>query len=725
MSFRDLMIKPEYRNGMDNMVNDFYLPILEKSTRYCRAVGFFSSTSLAKISKGLSALNQNGGKMQLVASPALSDDDVEAIKKGYADKRELIEKKLLAELQEPKNHFEKKRLNLLAHLIATGQLEIKIAMIENNNIGIFHEKMGLMYDAEGNVIAFTGSMNESDMAFNKNYESIDVYCSWANESDNSRVANKENAFNSVWNNTEPKIEVMDFPKVSEEILKRYKREDMDFSHGDYDEVDDYDEGIENSEIITPSLPKNRFTMPKWLKLHDYQQEALAEWENNGFRGIFDMATGTGKTLTGLGAVTRLSDNLNGKLGVVIVCPYQHLVEQWVEDIREFSVDPLICYSSYNWKKAMKNIVEDFKYDVIDNFCIITTNATLATPDFQKYIDKLKGNICLVVDEAHNFGATRQLECMKEVYKYRLALSATLERHHDEEGTEALKTYFGEKCVEYSLDRAIQEGFLTPYYYYPIPIYFEPDELEEYNELSEKIQKCMRMHTKGEKLPKIVEQLLIKRARVVAKARNKLMALYEIIYEKYKTDNQMLIYCGATSYLEETEDGEDLEVKRQIDKVVGKLGKEFGMKVSKFTSEEDSEEREMLIDHFKNGSMLQALVAIKCLDEGVNIPSIRTAFILASSTNPKEYVQRRGRVLRTFKNKTHAVIYDFITLPRSLDERIRKSQILDSEMSLVRREFDRMVEFARLSENPLDVVSLQDRIAEFYNLNYQGGKDYGS
>jgi superfamily II DNA or RNA helicase len=439
-----------------------------------------------------------------------------------------------------------------------------------------------------------------------------------------------------------------------------------------------------------------------------------------------MATGSGKTLTALGGLERLCKVTSSNLGVVIVCPYQHLIEQWVEDIRQFSIDPIICYSSYNWKKKFKNTVSDFRFGVIKNFCVITTNNTLATKDFQKEIDKLKGNICLVVDEAHNIGARRQLECMKDVYKYRLALSATLERHHDEEGTNRIKVFFGKKCIVYSLEQAIKDDKLTPYFYHPIPIYLESDELNEYNELTEKIVNILRKSPMNAPLPQSAEMLLIKRARVVAAARNKISALYEIIKNEYANDNQMLIYCGATTvenscYIEGKVDTEE---KRQIEIVVEMLGKELGMRVSKFTSEEDSREREDIKEFFKNGDMLQALVAIRCLDEGMNIPAIRTAFILASSTNPKEYIQRRGRVLRKAPDKTYAKIYDFITLPRDLDCPVNSSTHLNSEYSLIRREYERMEDFARLSENPSEVIKLQDKITEFYNLYYAGGQDYG-
>jgi len=716
VSLKDVEIKSEYRSLIDNIAKDFYIPLLNQAVTYRRAVGFFSSSALVEISKGISGLVKNGGTIQLVASPYLSDEDVQAMKRGYELREKIIENALLRELQIVNKEMEQERLNLLANLIADGVLDIKIALTEENGeIGMYHEKMGIIADSEGNKVAFSGSMNESATAITLNYEVIDVFCSWLDEKD--RVISKENAFTAIWNNTEPNIVTLDFPSVKEEIIKRYRKGSVINLLGE--EPGEY--------VYIPRKPSiSWIRKPDYVKFYDYQIDAMTTWENEKYRGIFDMATGTGKTYTALGALEILCNKVKSNLGIFIVCPYQHLVEQWVTDIKAFGIKPLICYSEYKWKKSYKSMLSDFMLGVIDNFCVITTNATFATEDMQKEIDKLKGNLCLVVDEAHNFGAKKQLACMKEVFKYRLALSATLERHHDGEGTQKLKDYFGNKCIEYSLARAIKENKLTPYYYYPIPIYLDDDELEAYNKLTEKIIKIMQNSKKDEPIPKNAEILLIKRARIIAGARNKLNALYKIIKEQYVTENQMLIYCGATTiensnYIEGKVDEEE---KRQIEIVVDMLGNKLNMRVSKFTSEENAAEREIIKQNFAEGNMLQALVAIRCLDEGVNIPGIKTAFILASSTNPKEYIQRRGRVLRKALNKPYAIIYDFITLPRNIKEPIYGDNYLNSEYSLIRREYERMEDFASLAENSSDVAKLQEEIDDFYKLNYIGGRDYG-
>ena len=593
MSLQDIEIKSEYRSLLDNVAKDFYIPLLQQAVSYKRAVGFLSSSALVEISKGISALVKNGGKILLVASPYLSAEDVEAIRKGYELRDNIIKKALVRELKEAKDVYEKDRLNLLANLISDGILDIKIAFTEDENkMGMYHEKMGIISDDFGNKVAFSGSMNESAAAMTLNYETIDVFCSWKGEQD--RVAAKENAFASIWNDCEPNIRIIDFPNLKQEIIDRYKKATPNY---DIDKHE-FGERIYVLEEATkyrlgPDIPRN-------VQLHDYQIKAIDEWEKRDYRGIFDMATGTGKTFTGLGAIARLSERVSDKLAVIIVCPYQHLVEQWVEDIVKFNMNPIIGYSASSqkdWKRRLEDAIRDQKLKVRNKefFCFICTNATFSSDFVQTQIHKIRGNALLVVDEAHNFGAECLSKLLSEKFTYRLALSATLERHNDEEGTAKLFSYFGEKCIEYSLDRAIEEKKLTRYKYYPIIVTLNDDELRRYSELTYEIGKCLIKGKNGKvKLSEKGKILALARARLVAGAEDKITKLEEYI-RPYLHDRHILVYCGATKLLREnqdftTVDDEDL---RQIDVVTDLLGNKLNMKVSQFTSKEDVEEREIL------------------------------------------------------------------------------------------------------------------------------------
>ena len=449
-----------------------------------------------------------------------------------------------------------------------------------------------------------------------------------------------------------------------------------------------------------------------------------------------MATGTGKTFTGLGAISKLSEDLNDKLAVVIVCPYQHLVEQWVEDIVRFNMKPIIGYSSSpqkDWKQRLSKAVRDQKIRVDKSFfCFVCTNATFTNSYVQEQKSKIHSPVLLVVDEAHNFGAASYARLLDDRFTYRLALSATLERHRDEEGTALLYAFFGKKCIEYSLDRAIEEDKLTPYKYYPVVVHLNDDELTAYEQLSYEMSKCVIKGKNGKyKLTKHGEILALKRARIVAGASETLDALREEI-RPYIHDNNILVYSGATNVLDENADytSSDTGDIRQIEAVTRILGNEFGMDVAQFTSRENMETRAAIKEQFQRGDRLQAIVAIKCLDEGVNIPGIRTAFILASTTNPKEYIQRRGRVLRKAQNKPYAVIYDFVTLPRPLDSvSSLTTEQAQRDLTLVKNELARIKEFGRLSQNSMDANNLIWDIQEAYHItdeeSEEGGFEYGT
>jgi superfamily II DNA or RNA helicase len=725
MSLRDHHIKSEYRSLIDNVVQDFYLPLLHEANLYKRAVGFFSSSSLIEISKGIGDMAKNGGKIEIIASPYLSDDDISAIKTGYENRNKIIEQALLRQLSDDHtDYYSMERLNLLANLIADNVMDIRIAYTDNNReLGMYHEKMGIIEDQEGNHVAFSGSMNESMTAMAINYETIDVFCDWKGE-ETDRVKLKENAFYSMWNNVEPSLQVLEFPSISEAMIDKYRRKEPNFDIDNeqfYRRMSGYISAFSESRQRAGDKPVGA-RIPEDITLHDYQKEAISVWVGENYRGIFDMATGTGKTYTGLGAISKLSEDLDDELAVIIVAPYQHLVEQWVEDIKRFNMNPIVAYGDpahKDWRKKLSKAVLDQKIRRDKRFfCMVCTNATFTDKYLQEQIEKIKTPILLVVDEAHNFGARTYAKLLDDRFTYRLALSATLDRHRDEEGTALLYKFFGKKCIEYSLERAIDEDKLTPYKYYPVLVYLSDIELESYEELSYEMSKCLIKGKDGKyKLNKRGEILALKRSRVVAGAIQKLDALREAILP-YKDDHNILVYCGATRIVDESDDAPDDESDiRQIEAVTKILGNELGMSVARFTSEENIEQRALIKEHFQKGDDLQAIVAIKCLDEGVNIPGIRTAFILASTTNPKEYIQRRGRVLRKAPNKPFAEIYDFVTLPRPLDSVSGLTiEQANRDKTLVKNELARIKEFGRLAMNSMVANNLIWEIEEAYHLD---------
>lgn len=703
MSLADMHFSMSYNNQKSDVVHEFLLPALKESVEYDRAVGFFSSTSLLSITLGIKELVNNDGKIKIICSPKLSDEDIKSITEGY-DRRKIIEEAINNSFEEPKNEFEEERFNILSYLIENNILDIKIAVMKSTNPNaLFHVKVGIIKDKNSNFVAFTGSMNESANGFYGNEESIDVYSSVG--SDYLRASEKLNYFNSLWYGTDDHVEILDFPEAVKNKIFTYKKETVDW---DVDKKED----LKRKSIIKKSSPE----IPEWFDARDYQKEAYNNWKENNFIGIYDMATGTGKTYSALYSVVNLIKEKKNNLATIICCPYQHLVTQWSEDLDAFNFKYIMGFSSSpqkDWKKRLKESVFNYNHNVVNSFCFITTNASFATKYVQELLNTINKELLIVIDEAHNFGTNRLVSLLNEKYTYRLALSATLERHNDLVGTNKLYDFFETKCIEYPLSKAIKEGMLCNYYYYPIKVYLEEDELEEYNRLSSQLVKFITKNADGSiQYSKQAESLLIKRARVIAGARMKLSKLREVV-RKYKDDNHLLVYCGSTTvvdddYKEGTANDDEI---RQIEAVSQILYSE-GIVSSRFTSEEDTETRERLKKEFDDGDAIKALVAIRCLDEGVNIPSIDKAIILASSTNPKEYVQRRGRVLRLHKNKEYSIIYDFVTLPRNLDE-ITPTSDFGYDLGLIKRELTRVKDFAKTSLNECESDKLISEIQEKY------------
>lgn len=706
MSFKNSLdnILLEYRTLEDEVVDSFYIPALSEAVVYKRAVGFFSSSVLLQISKGLGTIASREGKIKLLISPQLDEKDYKAIKEGY-ELRLLVNDKLDKLFDEDIDFDQKiERFTLLSYLIAKDILDIKIAIVEEqkNDKAIYHEKLGVMIDSDGDILSFSGSANETGQAFDVNYECIDVYCSWKSDEAYQRCQIKDFRFDQMWDDSDKSLIVIPFPQVIKDKILKYN---------EYDKYDFRQLDIDLSKIHLKKKLISDGPSTGTITFHDYQELAINNWVKNNYRGIFDMATGTGKTFTGLGALCKLYNDKK-RIVAVICAPYIHLVDQWDEEAKKFNINPIKCYGATDYKTKLKNQIQKFTSKRTNFICIITTNGTFQTTYMQEMIQKNIKDTVLIVDEAHNFGAMKISNYLDESYPYRLALSATLDRYGDVAGTQRLYDFFGEKSIEYSLERAIRERKLTKYYYHPVVVTLTDEEYYAYQKLTDKIKK---FHTSRDEddIPDALKTLLVARARIVAGAENKIAALKEVMVN-YQKENNLLIYCGAVKYGEIG--NEDIIGAKQIEIVKNMLNKELGIVATKFTSEEDAKTRKRIIDAYVN-EQIQALVAIKCLDEGVNVPAIKTAFILASSANPKEYIQRRGRVLRKYPGKDFAEIYDFITLPRPLDDVYAVSESEKSvDIGLIQKELTRMIDFANLSNNPTECDNLIDEIKNTYNIN---------
>lgn len=447
--------------------------------------------------------------------------------------------------------------------------------------------------------------------------------------------------------------------------------------------------------------------PGWLTPREYQEAAVQAWMESEGQGILNMATGTGKTITSLLAATRLADLQDGRMALVVAAPYQHLVDQWREEVSNFGLQPFLAYQSKSqWTGDVSGAITEYTTGSRDQFAVVTTHDTFASDHFQQLLARLDGVETLVIaDEVHHLGAPHLRQSLPEHIRARLGLSATPERWYDEDGTNAIYQYFTNgEVFEYGIEEAIRNGYLSEYYYVPHVVHLTDDEAEQYLALSRAIGRLLR--DADADLTNLdladddqLQRLLFKRARLVGTAENKLDTLRSLLERTGVSDLQhALVYCGDGKI---DVAGDDDAVKRQIRAITELLGTELGIRAHQFTYEEDQSTRERLLADFESGT-LQALVAIRCLDEGVDVPATKTAFMLASSTNPRQFVQRRGRILRPHEDKEYSVIHDFVVAPphRTLSV-AGDDSVFNIERNLLKTELRRVASFAEHARNHPD------------------------
>jgi superfamily II DNA or RNA helicase len=696
ITFQDLQIEVEYRSDKHDVYKDFYEKCLERSISYDRAVGYFTSNSLKLISRGLEKFIKNNGKIRIITSPNLTEKDIEAI--GIGEELRLIEDKLINEWKEFVKETEVNTLKIFSWLIAKKKLEIKVAY-QKDFKGLYHEKFGIFTDEEKNMISFSGSVNETVGGMKNNFESIDVFSTLNGDSEKARIFKKKENFKYLWENNTNKINVITIPEALE-------RDIISFLPMEY----------EVEELLKNSQEDEFLRKPVWLDVREYQKDALNSWIANKCKGILEMATGTGKTITALNIMTEFYNKAysqNKSVFYVILCPQKFLVKQWREEVESFGAEAIICDSdSGNWQSNLRKEIEYYKYGVKKSFIVITTNATFLGEKFQKLLKPIVDkNMMLIVDECHNIGSFSYKKLLGEEWmnsvKYRLGLSATPERSMDIEGNDTIEKFLGKVIYEYTMEEAISNGFLTKYNYYVHFTRLDVNEEIEYLDLTEKITKMQNVESKLDNDGRsILEQLRFKRARIIHHSLDKRRKLLEVL-EKEESIKKTLIYVGAGKHQSEDESS--------IDVIINEVKEKFDNSIKKFTSNENKFERNKIINEFNHG-YLDIITAIKCLDEGVNIPSIEKAFILASTTNPREYIQRRGRVLRLYPGKEKAHIHDFIIVPRNYIDDMGSYGVRGYEKNLLKKELIRVREFALLADNYVDILGKVRDLQETYSLN---------
>lgn len=659
-----------------DLIADLFVPALKESVRYDRGVGYFSSGWLRIAAKGMAALAANGGKARWITSPILAPADWDVMQRGVAARQDaLVRQALERSITDLERELERDTLSALAWMVADNILEFRLAIPMGKLDGDFHDKFGIFTDTAGQQVAFSGSYNESIQG-TRNYESLKVFCSWKPEYA-PLVDADARRFERLWDHGDPNVRVVSLPEAARQQLVQLRTDQRPYP----------DPRRLAAEV---SGPRRRLDRP----LRPYQEEAIAAWFAHSCRGFLEMATGTGKTITALSAAVDLYKR-EGRLAIVIAAPYQHLVDQWRDECVSFGLYPVLAYAArQRWQPTLHQQIAEYNRRDRAIVTVIATHSTFGGEAFQSELATLTGPSLFIADEAHHLGAERSSEQLPASIPYRLALSATPDRWFDEEGTDRLRGYFGPTVYSFPLEKAIGVS-LTPYYYYPHLVELTPDELIAYQDLSIKIYRLLG--NDDERTHETLQMLLIKRANLLNNAENKLACLARLMVEEPDL-HHALFYCAP----------------EQIDEVVALLGRDRGLRVHTFTAHETMKDRRRLLDQFASGE-LQGLVAIRCLDEGVDVPATRTAYILASSSNPREFIQRRGRILRMSPGKEVAAIHDLIAAPPLSYGVDLDDAVFAAERSIVRREVQRFTEFANTARNKHQAIDEIWPLVKAYGL----------
>jgi superfamily II DNA or RNA helicase len=695
---RDLPLKEVYNSEDDNILEDFYIPALKSAVTYDRSVGYFDAKVLTTAARGLASFVANGGYMRLIVGATLTEEEYQAISAGYGE-REVLERmssnfdQALDEFTDP---LFKNQLNTLTWFVQHKKLDIKIALRRG---GIHHEKIGIIKDASGDGIVFQGSANETNRALSPfNYESINVFKNWL-PAFKGHIDPHITKFDDLWNNRKKNTKVLEFTEIASGLLSR--KVGAPFTPDLSKEIELWQEFIETSDPEDdlprgPQIPIKLYGQNFALKAH--QKQALKAWQENSFRGIFELATGAGKTITAIYGAIKVYESRK-RLVLVISVPYQSLADQWAENLRVFNINPVICYGGEpRWREATQRKLMDFKLGLISFVALVVVDATLGSRSGKlaellgELGEKDEQHFMFVGDECHHHGAKATYNALPLNAKLRLGLSATPDRG-EPEGNDNLLQYYGPVVATYNLADALRDEVLTPYDYHLVQVSLTDQETEEYVALSKRISQAIAQ-AKGSKDPtsatNALNILFSKRARLINGCENKPIELRKLLAGIVPI-KQSLFYCaeGSAEWSSSSED--EVDGLKQIE-IISSLLHSLNWKSSQFTANEDKPRRESILQSFKAGE-IDSLVAMKCLDEGIDVPACSTAFIMASSRQPRQFIQRRGRILRRSPGKTKAVIYDFfVTLP------VSNADDGGIERRLLVAELKRIDEFASLSLN---------------------------
>lgn len=708
-----------YSTKRDHKPTEFFTKALSNSSSLDLGLGYFSSACFNVLACGFAHFVKNGGKMRMYINPNITEQDYNLLKNGDYEGFEQYMLSSYDKLLQIFSHRDKLFFQCLSYLIENNRIEVKMVLLKES--GIAHEKFGIFTDTDGNEVAFNGSMNLTAAGLTKNIEAVDCTCSWRNKEAEERIKCYHDDFDSIWESRNNDVLVYPAHEFCRQVVAKYPTDNVDeLVQLEYEVMKEIEE--ENAKVTfdDPHFPSKYPTGAR-----QYQIDAYEAWVNRGKRGVFAMATGTGKTITSLNcALEEFKDD--GFYRLLILVPSLALVEQWGEEVQSFNFRNVIKVSSENprWKQEVLKMVTKMGFGRSVNFVIISTYQSFTMKDFQTLLPKLSEGMLLIADEAHNIGSASVRAAFHQMtIQRRIALSATPNRIYDEEGTREIESFFNDAhpyTYSFSMRRAIREERLMPYYYFPFLAKLEEEEMVEYARITRQLVQMYNDSKGGFSDPERARKLLLLRKNILHKAHNKMDVFRQIIKE---IGEDKLKYCfvySAAGKRTRNDEQDDEALDEYILQEMQRILKQTfpNTTCNSYTGEDSKLMRKQKLEAFANGQ-LDVLFAKNCLDEGVDVPRAEYGIFTSSTGNPRQFIQRRGRLLRKHDDKRFAWIFDIIVVP-DFTSPYYDRRFWTMEKHLVENEMRRVANFGSLASNYYTgALETLDEVISFYEIDLNG------
>jgi superfamily II DNA or RNA helicase len=719
MNFLDIKFPDnfEYSSDSNDLPLEFYLQAFPRSKIVYLKLGYFSSSAIRVLAYGFAQFIYNGGTIKIVTNHFLYGSDKQLLDSNTATDDE-VNKQLTSNLNWLKDSLtteSEQFFNCLKYLVNNNRVEIIPVMLLPNKM--VHYKQGIFIDKDDNTIFMDGSCNFTANGLLENAENISVYRSWGDTFEQIKVTDKRPDITKVCDRENEQYIYLETDKVLDAVSSLGKEKSVENLLTDEKYllknftfktnmaiIDTYKKKLDvliEKEKFEPKFPFS--SEPR-----KYQIDAYNAWLNNSKQGIFAMATGTGKTITSLNCLLNEYKKEN-KYQAIILVPSKDLLNQWSEEVSSFNFSNVYHVSSeYKWKESLNQLTTHLLFDKDVSFIIISTYQTFSDDKFSRYRKALPKSTLLIADEAHNIGSAKMKLLLPELpFKRRLALSATPKRKFDEEGNSVIEEFFNSRepyTYSFSMEKAIEKGILCQYNYFPKVVSLTDDELDEYIEISKKLARFYNNDSGKFVKNDMLEKLLLQRKRIIHKAENKKIAFKSILSNQLKDEGNLDF---SFVYAPEGSNQEGQHIMSEYLSVLEEISP--GTRALAYTGE--TKNKKEVMARFEQGT-INSLFSMKCLDEGIDVPRAELAIFCSSTGNPRQFIQRRGRVLRKHPDKDFATIYDLVVVPNSDSD----PTTFHIEKSLMREELIRVIYFASLSNNYYEAMAKFEQIANFYDLD---------